>query len=34
VARRCGQSGMHNRRYSTRLEARKGLIKVNKVFFK
>jgi hypothetical protein len=34
VARRCGPSGMHNRRYSTRLEARKGLIKVNKVFFK
>jgi hypothetical protein len=33
MARRCRPSGMHNRRYSTRLEARKGLIKVNKMFF-
>jgi len=32
VARPRGPSGMHNRGYSTRLEARKGLSKVNKVF--
>jgi hypothetical protein len=32
VARLCGPSGMHNRGYSTRLEARKGFIKANKVF--
>jgi hypothetical protein len=33
VARLYGPSGMHNRGYSTRPEARKGLTKANKVFF-